>query len=223
MSPLILGPQRYAAVHCSFRGCHLSPGHRTVFVLDPKSHANRLHELMNRRIALKNALLIVGGSILVPTSSRGAQDPSIRLSHLEIDGDDEVLLGEVVDTLIPKTDTPGAKELKVHLFVLLMVDECHEPDEQRAFIGGLKELGGYSKRRFGRGFKDCTGEQRVELLEGLKQKIGISPQLWTFNQLMRKRAIQGYRESQYVMTHLIPHRMIPERYDGYYPASNYEA
>ncbi len=177
---------------------------------------------MNRRIALKNALLIIGGSILVPTSLRGAQDPSVRLSNLKIDGDDEFLLGEVVDTLIPKTDTPGAKELKVHLFVLLMVDECHEPDEQRAFVGGLRELGGYSKRRFGSGFLDCTEEQRVEILEGLKQKNGISSGLWVFNQLMRKRAIQGYRESQYVMTHLIPHRMIPEKYDGYYPASKYE-
>ena len=67
---------------------------------------------------------------------------------------------------------------------------------------------------------DCTGEQRVEFLEGLKQKSAISSRLWIFNQLVRKRAIQGYRESQYVMTHLNPHRMIPEKYDGYYPEND---
>lgn len=177
---------------------------------------------MNRRIALKNALLVVGGSVFVPASLRGARDPSIRLNHLKIDRENEVLLGEIVDTLIPATDTPGAKELNVHLFVLMMVDECHGPEEQRAFVTGLKTFDGYSKQRLGRAFADCDGEQRVNLVEGLKQRNSVSSSLWTFNQLMRRRAIQGYRESQYVMTHVIPHRMIPEKYDGYYPASNYE-
>jgi len=177
---------------------------------------------MNRRIALKNALLIVGGSVLVPASLRGARDPSIRLTHLKVDRESEVLLGDIVDTLIPKTDTPGAKELNVHLFVLMMVDECHAPEEQRAFVAGLKAFEGYSKRRLGKAFADCDTEQRVSLVKGLKQRENVSSSLWTFNQLMRRRAIQGYRESQYVMTHVIPHRMIPEKYDGYYPASNYE-
>ncbi len=177
---------------------------------------------MNRRIALKNALLVVGGSVLVPSSLRGIGDPSIRLNHLKINRENEVLLGEIVDTLIPTTDTKGAKELNVHLFVLMMVDECHAPEEQRAFVVGLQEFDGYSRRRLGKAFADCDREQRVNLVESLKEKKSVSSSLWTFNQLMRRRAIQGYRESQYVMTHMIPHRMIPEKYDGYYPASNYE-
>lgn len=177
---------------------------------------------MNRRIALKNALLVVGGSALIPVSLRGVRDPSIRLTHLKIDFDGEVLLGEVVDTLIPATDNPGAKELNVHLFVLMMIDECHTSEEQRAFASGLKGLDDYSKQQFGKGFTNCDRAERVQLVEGLKQMNKISSDLGTFGQLMRRRAIQGYRESQYVMTKVIPHRMIPEKYNGYYPASNYE-
>lgn len=177
---------------------------------------------MNRRVALKNALLIVSGSILVPPSLRGDKDPSIPLSQLRIDAEGEDLLAEVVDTLIPETDTPGAKALRVHLFVMLMVNDCHSPEEQRAFAQGLGELDGYSKRKTGKGFADWGARERVELLESLKQKEEVSASLWSFNQILRKRAIQGYSESQYVMTHVLPHRMIPEPYDGYYPASNYK-
>lgn len=159
---------------------------------------------------------------MVPASLRGARDPSIHLTHLKISSDDEILLGEVVDTLIPATDTPGARELNIHLFVMMMVDECHGPEEQRAFAAGLSELDGYSMQLWGKTFRECDGGQRVELIEGIRQKKGVSPNLGAFSQLMRRRAIQGYRESQYVMTHLIPHQMIPEEYDGYHPASNYE-
>lgn len=178
---------------------------------------------MNRRIALKNALMIVGGAALIPRQLRGVGGPSIRLAKLKLTALDETLLASLVDTLIPATDTPGAKALKVHLFVMKMVEDCHDEAEQRIFTEGLRQVDRYSTKRFGQDFVGCRQIEQVGILEGLKVKSGVSAELWGFNRLLRKRAIQGYMESQYVMTHLIPHRMIPEKYDGYYPASNYES
>ncbi len=178
---------------------------------------------MNRRVALKNALLAVSGALLVPDSLRGATEPSIRLTQLKMTVEGEKRLAMVVDTLIPETETPGAQALNVHVFVMLMVNDCHSLEEQRAFVRGLDELDAHAKRRTGQPFESCSADERRRLIESLKDASRTTPELRTFNQLVRKRAIQGYRESQYVMTRVEPHRMIPEPYDGYYPASNYEA
>lgn len=177
---------------------------------------------MNRRAAIKTALAIATGFAILPRHLRSANGPSIKLSELRIGSVDESLLAEVVETLIPATDTPGAKELKVHLFVLKMLDDCHGAEDQRAFEAGLGQLDGYAQELTGKPFAGGDSVARENVLSSLSRKDLVSPELWSFNRLMRRRAIEGYRESEYVMTHLLPHRMIPAPYDGYYAASNYE-
>ena len=52
------------------------------------------------------------------------------------------VLAEVVETILPETDTPGAKAAKVHVFVDLTAKACLSPAEQQALIAGLEDLGG---------------------------------------------------------------------------------
>ncbi len=163
--------------------------------------------------------LIASGAALLPASLRGAKGASVSLDSLKIDSDKEALLAEFVETLIPKTDTPGAKELKIHLFVMLMIDDCHNAADQRILERGLEKLDGLAKEHFDKGFRACSTDQRLELLSSLKIKKKVSAELFAFNALVKKRAIQGYLQSEYVMTRLLPHKMIPDPYDGYYPAS----
>lgn len=168
-------------------------------------------------------LLIASGAALLPAALRGAKGPSVRLGELKVDADQEALLAEFVETLIPKTDTPGAKELKVHIFVLKMIDDCHGAEDQELLASGLDSVDRLAKKRFGNGFVACKPAQRKALLESLNRKKEVSAELAAFNALVKKRAIQGYLVSQYVMTSLRPHKMIPDPYDGYYPASNYKS
>ena len=168
-------------------------------------------------------LLIASGAVLLPASLRGANGASIRLETLKIDADQEAVLAEFVETLIPKTDTPGAKELKVHFFVLKMVDDCHGPEEQKLLVDGLAAVDNLAEKQFGNRFVACTPAQRKTLLERLNRKKEVSAELAAFNTLVKNRAIQGYLVSQYVMTSLLPHKMIPDTYDGYYPASNFKS
>ena len=178
---------------------------------------------MNRREALKNLTLLITGAAFIPGHLRSANGPSIKLSQLHITASQEELLGEIVETLLPTTTTPGAKELNIHLFVLLMLNDCHDQPDQTQFINGLNQLNAFSVSHSGQNFAACTPAQRLDLLTKLQTKADSPPPLWSFNRLMRQRAIQGYRESEYVMTELIPHQMIPPAYDGYYPAGNYDS
>ena len=132
---------------------------------------------------------------------------------------EESLLRIVVDTLIPATDTPGAKELKVDQFVLLMVNDCHSEKDQAAFYAGLHDLDAFTEKQFGQSFVACDADTRVEALNSLSKSPDASPELQAFFKIAKGRTIQGYLESKYVMTELLPHKMIPDPYDGYYPAS----
>ena len=62
---------------------------------------------------------------------------------------EERMLQLVVETIIPSTDTPGAKELNVDQFVLLMVNDCHSEKDQIAFYSGLHSMDAFVEKGFG--------------------------------------------------------------------------
>jgi hypothetical protein len=176
---------------------------------------------MNRRIAIKNMLLVITGAAIIPRQLRSATAASIGLTNLLVTASDEHLLAEVVDTLIPTTDTLGAKDLKVHLFVLLMLNDCHDKKDQTLFLEGLRQIDAFAIAQTGKSFTACSAAERVNLLTRMKSKEATPPAVWAFNRLMRSRTIEGYNVSEYVMTQVRPHQMIPPAYDGFYPVSDY--
>lgn len=171
---------------------------------------------MNRRAALRTLLYIAGGTLVLPACFRESGKASIDFTNLSISEEDENLLAELTETLIPATDTPGGKELLLHLFVLKMVDDCHAPEEQGQFTRGLSAFSTWSKHELGSEFAIADKDSRVELLG----KIGESTDedLKQFFSITKRRAIQGYLNSQYVMTNLVKYELVPGRYNGYAPA-----
>ena len=174
--------------------------------------------LMNRREAIKKTALLSGGMILLNHSLFGQNSSLSTPINVTFGPKQERLLQMVVDTLIPKTDTPGAKELKVDHFVLLMVNDCHSEKAQTAFYSGLHNLDVFTEKYFGQSFALCDTDTRVEALNSVNKKSDANPELQAFIKITKSRTIQGYLESNYVMTELLPHKMIPDPYDGYYPA-----
>ena len=72
----------------------------------------------------------------------------------------------LADLIIPATDTPGAREAKVHEFIdLLLADGPSAPRVR--FIQGLGWLDGYSLRVHKQPFVRCTPDQQKEILTTL--------------------------------------------------------
>jgi hypothetical protein len=174
---------------------------------------------MNRRQAIKRTALLSGGMVFLKYSLLG-QASSLPIPDGSTFGpNEERILQLVVDTMIPTTDTPGGKDLGVDQFVLLMVNDCHSEKDQIAFYSGLHNLDAFTEKGFGQSFASCDIDTRIEALNSVNKKSDASPELQAFIQIAKSRTIQGYLESKYVMTEVIPHKMIPDPYDGYYPAS----
>lgn len=170
---------------------------------------------MNRRAALRTLLYIAGGTLVLPACFRESGKASIDLTNLSITESDEQLLAELTETLIPATDTPGGKELLLHLFVLKMVDDCHTPEEQEQFTKGLSAFSNWSREELGAEFTVADADRRTALLSKIDENA--DEDLKQFFSITKRRAIQGYLNSQYVMTNLVKYELVPGRYNGYAP------
>ena len=92
---------------------------------------------VNRRTAIRHFIFIAGGTVFLPACLQEDGKASVPLKNLKIKASDEKLLSEMVGTIIPATDTPGAKELNGHLFLLKMVDDCTDKEGQQGFVKGM--------------------------------------------------------------------------------------
>ncbi|WP_342327395.1 gluconate 2-dehydrogenase subunit 3 family protein [Pedobacter sp. FW305-3-2-15-E-R2A2] len=161
---------------------------------------------MNRRLAIKQVLIFAGGMALLPSCLREEGKVSIQLQHLDISATQEKLLAEIAELILPKTNTPGAKDLKLHLFVLKMLDDCYEKQEQESFMKGLDAFEGLA-----------GAELQQKLIEANAGKPGLAKEIADFYAIMKSRTIGGYLNSKYVMSNLVIWELVPGRYNGYFP------
>ena len=172
--------------------------------------------MMQRRRALKNLLLIAGGTMLLPSCVQQDKKVSIPLDNLKISKGMEELLAQITATIIPATDTPGAKELGVQHFVLTMVDDCSDKEQQENFMKGLDEVNNLSKKEYNNPFIKCTTQQQLELLTRIDKKE-FDGKVNDFFKTTKSLTIRGYTKSKYVMSNLLVYEMAPARFHGSFP------
>ncbi|MFT3750625.1 MAG: gluconate 2-dehydrogenase subunit 3 family protein [Agriterribacter sp.] len=173
---------------------------------------------MKRRSAIKNLMIIAGGIAIMPSCSTEPGKASIDLKKININTDQEALLAEIAETIIPKNDMPGAKDLNLHLFTLKMVDDCHSEEDQQHFIAGLNSIDKLAKDKYGNAFAKCNVTQRAELLAAIAKGENTGKEAAAFLKIAKRRVIQGFMNSKYVMTDLKKYELVPGRYNGYFPA-----
>lgn len=74
------------------------------------------------------------------------------------------LIAELAEAIIPRTNTPGAKDAKVDDFILQMVTSGISSLEQRTFLHGLQGIDDYCLKHFQREFIMCAKKEREEVL-----------------------------------------------------------
>jgi hypothetical protein len=156
------------------------------------------------------------GLMSLPAWASGWTKSTVAAGSPAFTSGQEALLAEIVETIIPATDTPGAKELGVHQFVQKMVADCFEKKVQEGFTTGLNNVEEIAKKNGATSFVALDKAGRTELLKGLE--AGGDPGK-EFYGLVKGLTIRGYMTSEYVMTNLTGYEMIPGRYHGCVPVA----
>lgn len=79
---------------------------------------------------------------------------------------DAAFLDEVAETILPATDTPGAKDAGVGAFMTLFVSDCYTEAERTRFREGMERIATMAEADYGRPFEEMTPEERREMLQG---------------------------------------------------------
>lgn len=166
---------------------------------------------MERRAVLKSMAAAIGGIVSLPSWATGWNSSSLGTSSL-LTADQNLMLAEVVETFIPATDTPGAKEIGVHKFVSTMIADCYDLPAQETLTKGLQTLDTLSRQTFGKSWIDGSKKQKNNLLEGMG--ISDDPVKKDFFTMVKGLTIQGYMNSEYVMTNITRYELIPGRFHG---------
>ena len=176
---------------------------------------------MDRRAALARLAAItgsiaLGGELFVAgcrrTDKRAATPFTAR---------DVALLDEIGETILPTTDTPGAKAVGIGSFMTMMVSDCYDAAAHAAFQSGLVEIDATSRSRHGRSFLQCTPAERHEMLSALdreqaarEKKRGETPHYFA---MMKELTLLGYFSSETGCTKALRYAETPGAYDGDVP------
>ncbi len=187
--------------------------------------------MMNRRDALARVALLMGGTLAAPTmvaflEGCKTSNDAANTANFAFSQDQLNLVSEVAEIIIPKTDTPGAKDAKVGDFVQKMLKDCYYEKDQQSFMAGLEKL---EEKNF---MKVTPGEQTAllaaaeqESTEELKrigeersnaknagqtyQEPGVP-----FFRLMKELTLLGYFTSEQGFQQALVYVPVPGRYDG---------
>lgn len=188
---------------------------------------------MERREALKALAILTGGAVLVPSCNFLQEDILMAYKNLQVTPSLQTLLTGVADTIIPAGTIKGAADINVQDFILVMVNDCLEPDDQNVFMRGLLAFNDYSKKVGDKSFSRLKPEERSLVVEaGLSMKNDPEEKapaneeedkkmerenekaVLEFLKTTKRFTIQGFMMSQYIMTEIKPYEMIPGDYKG---------
>lgn len=181
---------------------------------------------MNRREMLQRTAVLFGGTLV---GADGLFAKNVDWDALEYGPDAKGiglfdkkqvrLLNEIADTIIPDTNTPGAKAAKVGQFMAVIVSDCYEPEEQKRFMEGLVTLQAASEKANGSTFQKSTPAQRTTLLNALDkeqleyQKRKKSGEPNHYFRVIKDLVLWGYFSSEIGATQALRYVEIPGRYE----------
>lgn len=129
-------------------------------------------EMITRREAVLRVSALLGGVALIGSSAfiTGCRTEKTSTSGEAFTADDIAYLDEIADTILPTTNTPGAKAAKTGAFMALMVRDSYSPEDEKIFRDGMRELNDASTQKNGVVFMGATPQQRLALLQALDQE-----------------------------------------------------
>jgi hypothetical protein len=106
---------------------------------------------LKRREAILKVSLLMGGTLSTPaltgilngcTTKKAEQSAAAAVADagFKLTAEQNKMVAELSEIIIPTTNTPGAKAAKVNEFIEMMLTDCYEEKDQKSFIKGLDRL-----------------------------------------------------------------------------------
>jgi hypothetical protein len=177
---------------------------------------------MNRR----EALVLLAGTAALPDSllalGRSVHQRVRAGTPRSFTAHQNETVATIAELIIPKTDTPGAREAGVPAFIDVMLAEWGDDEQRLMFTTGLANVDERSRAAFGKEFIGCTPAQQAEILQDLDYELARlrdakSDTSKNFFGAMKWLTLTGYYTSEVGAISELHYRVVPGRYEPCYP------
>ncbi|GAB3430126.1 hypothetical protein GCM10027516_37930 [Niabella aquatica] len=151
------------------------------------------------------------------------KDPDLKYLKLKKD-----LIADLAELIIPRTDTPGAKDARTEEYIIHAVTFGIPYYEANNFIEGLEQLEQVAHKKYKQPFSKCSNGQQTELL--LKMQQGVFYLKWpmlskvkrkllgrSFFELIKDLTVTGYCTSETGATKGLAYIDIPGHFNPCIP------
>lgn len=159
-----------------------------------------------RTIAVLTGAAFVGGNLFL-SGCKDTRGPLFSASDI-------AFLDEVAETIIPRTNTPGAKDAAVGKFIGFYASGCYDNAQQQILKQGIKQLNDASKKKFNTGFVQLSPTQKESLLTVIDKEArsqNAPPHYFT---LMKQLTLLGFFTSEAGATQVLRFLPVPGTYEG---------
>jgi hypothetical protein len=192
---------------------------------------------MNRREAIQRTALALGYTISAPLISavlHGCKaKPELAFKPVFFNEDQGRLISAIAETIIPRTNTPGAVDAGVPGFIDDLLGTVYNPEKQKTFTDGLAAFSEEAKSEIGDAFIDATPDQQLAFVkkkntEALSGGSGGQSEGWwaagmgsskPFFLEMKELTVLGFFTSEAGATQVLQYKQVPGPFKGCVPVT----
>jgi len=190
---------------------------------------------MNRREVLQRTALTLGYALSAPLATailNGCKaKPELTFAPKFLNEDLARLVAAISETIIPKTDTPGAIEAGVPGFIDDLLSTVYSSDQQNNFIDGITKFAVEAKTALGKDFVDATPEEQLDFVRKKNEEVlsgsgGAASEGWwaagagkskPFFLEIKELTLGGFFTSEAGATQVLQYNQVPGPFKGCVP------
>jgi hypothetical protein len=189
---------------------------------------------MDRRKALQRTALLSGASILMPSMLSLFQsckkENRLDWKPMFLKEDEAKTISALVDMILPRTETPGALDVKADMFIDKVFAETYDTTGQENIRAEITAFNAECKKKLGAIFIDLSEADRTKVLQEAEATSGkFNPGVWGvsvgkqkpigFYRSMKSMAIWAYFTSEEMGEKVLSYDPNPGNYEPCKPLS----
>jgi hypothetical protein len=187
---------------------------------------------MNRRNALRKTAVLAGSAAVAP-SLLAILSSCTQTSRMEwvpqfLTEDQAEFVSAFVDTLLPRTETPGGLDVKTDIFLDAVFANTYNIKQQAAISEEINTFNNNCKATHGKVFADLSTSQKEEVFKNAEANSAkFNGSVWgtgvgdqepvSFYRRLKSMALWGYFSSEEIGKNYLSYDPIPGEYRGCMP------
>jgi glucoside 3-dehydrogenase (cytochrome c) hitch-hiker subunit len=191
------------------------------------------NNLMNRRELLQRVAMLMGGAISAPAVlgvlNGCSPKPSASWHPQFLSTAEGAIVEDVAELILPRTDTPGARDVGVPAFIDVILKDAYPAEDQARFVSGLKDFDAEAQRAHGKPFLELPQAQRLAFLQKVHDEAAAAERVQADNEvppsrrkrpfvlMMKELTMLGFFVSKPGATQVLQYVAVPGGYQACIP------